>query len=132
MIPLLAWIANNAPRRLKATYFAVMASFANLALSGSSLATKYLNMFFVVEREVHDPVSGATIIPRRLQPDRIAAHLFRDDLRRAALWRSLSSYKPRRCARSNERKGCAGSINVRSQTGRPTILSTPPARRFLI
>lgn len=63
MIPLLAWIANNAPRHLKATYFAVMASFTNLALSAGSLGTKYSNMFFVVEREVHDPVSGATIIP---------------------------------------------------------------------
>ena len=63
MIPLLAWIANNAPRRLKATFFAVMASFTNLALSASSLGTKYLNQFFVVEREVHDSVSGATIIP---------------------------------------------------------------------
>jgi hypothetical protein len=63
MIPLLAWIANNAPRHLKATYFAVMASFTNLALSASSLGTKYLNMFFVVEREVHDPLSGAIIIP---------------------------------------------------------------------
>ena len=33
MIPMLAWIANSAPERLKATYFAVMASFTNLALS---------------------------------------------------------------------------------------------------
>jgi len=33
MIPMLAWIANSAPANLKATYFAVMASFTNLALS---------------------------------------------------------------------------------------------------
>ncbi|WP_425046530.1 hypothetical protein [Primorskyibacter sp. S87] len=52
MIPMLAWIARNAPSRLKATFFAVMASFTNLALSASSLATKYLNQFFVVTREV--------------------------------------------------------------------------------
>ncbi|KRO64617.1 MAG: hypothetical protein ABS03_00590, partial [Pelagibacteraceae bacterium BACL5 MAG-120820-bin39] len=37
MIPLLAWIAKNAPTHLKATFFAVFASFTNLALSASSL-----------------------------------------------------------------------------------------------
>ena len=43
MIPMLAWIAKNSPPHLKATFFAVMASFTNLALSASSLATKYVN-----------------------------------------------------------------------------------------
>ena len=43
MIPMLAWIANSAPQNLKATYFAIMASFTNLALSASQLGTKYLN-----------------------------------------------------------------------------------------
>ena len=52
MIPLLAWIARNAPSNLKATFFAVMASFVNLALSASSLGTKYLNEIFVVTRDV--------------------------------------------------------------------------------
>ena len=42
MIPMLAWIAKNSPVELKATFFAVMASFTNLALSASSLGTKYL------------------------------------------------------------------------------------------
>ena len=59
MIPMLAWIAKNAPPHLKATFFAVMASFTNLALSASSLGTKYLNEIFIVMREVTDPVSGA-------------------------------------------------------------------------
>ncbi len=59
MIPMLAWIARNAPPDLKATFFAVMASFTNLALSASSLFTRYLNQIFVVTREVRDPVSGA-------------------------------------------------------------------------
>lgn len=54
MIPMLAWIARNAPSNLKATFFAVMASFTNLALSASSLGTKYLNQVFVVTREVQD------------------------------------------------------------------------------
>ncbi len=55
MIPMLAWIARSAPANLKATYFAVMASFTNLALSASSLGAKYLNQIFVVAREVRAP-----------------------------------------------------------------------------
>ncbi|GGO56264.1 BT1 family protein [Roseovarius pacificus] len=63
MIPMLAWIARNAPESLKATFFAVMASFTNLALSASSLTTKYLNQIFIVTREVTDPATGAVSIP---------------------------------------------------------------------
>ena len=59
MVPLLAWIANSAPDRLKATWFAVMASFTNLALSASQLGTKYLNEIFVVTRGVRDPATQA-------------------------------------------------------------------------
>ncbi len=58
MIPMLAWIAKNAPPHLKATFFAVMASFTNLALSASSLGTKYLNQIFMITREVRDQMSG--------------------------------------------------------------------------
>ena len=50
MIPMLAWIAREAPKGQKATYFAVMAAFTNLALSASSLGTNYLNKIFIVER----------------------------------------------------------------------------------
>ena len=57
MIPLLAWIAKNAPSHLKATFFAVFASFTNLALSASALGTKYLNQIYTVTREVKDKVS---------------------------------------------------------------------------
>jgi hypothetical protein len=63
MIPMLAWIARNAPNDLKATFFAVMASFTNLALSASSLLTKYLNNVFVVTRQVTDPETGAVTTP---------------------------------------------------------------------
>jgi len=63
MIPMLAWIANSAPEKLKATFFAVMASFTNLALSASQLGTKYLNRFFSVTREVKDAVTGQAIAP---------------------------------------------------------------------
>jgi len=62
MVPMLAWIANSAPDRLKATFFAVMASFTNLALAASQLGTKYLNQAFVVTREVKD-ASGAITTP---------------------------------------------------------------------
>lgn len=62
MIPMLAWIARNAPKNLKATFFAVMASFTNLALSASSLATKYMNQTFLVTREVRGP-DGTIITP---------------------------------------------------------------------
>jgi hypothetical protein len=62
MIPMLAWIARNAPENLKATFFAVMASFTNLALSASSLFTKYLNEVFTVTRAVRDSASGAIAV----------------------------------------------------------------------
>ena len=63
MIPMLAWIANSAPASLKATYFAVMASFSNLALSAAQLGTKYLNEIFVVTRQVRDRATGQVRIP---------------------------------------------------------------------
>ena len=59
MIPMLAWIAKNAPPHLKATFFAVMASFTNLALSAASLGTRYLNEIYLVTREVRDRVTDA-------------------------------------------------------------------------
>ncbi|HQP67429.1 MAG TPA: hypothetical protein PK072_12355, partial [Quisquiliibacterium sp.] len=61
MVPMLAWIANSAPDRLKATYFAVMASFTNLALSAAQLGTKYLNQVFVVTRQVRDAAGVVTV-----------------------------------------------------------------------
>lgn len=63
MIPMLAWIANSAPANLKATFFAVMASFTNLALSLSQLGTKYLNEVYVVTREVKEAATGAIQTP---------------------------------------------------------------------
>jgi hypothetical protein len=63
MIPMLAWIANSAPANLKATFFAVMASFTNLALSLSQLGTKYLNQIFTVTREVQNRATGVITVP---------------------------------------------------------------------
>jgi len=62
MVPMLAWIANSAPARLKATFFAVMASFTNLALSASQLGTRYLNQAYVISREVRDPATGVVTV----------------------------------------------------------------------
>lgn len=62
MIPMLAWIASTAPSEMKATFFAVMASFTNLALSLSQLGTKYLNQVYTVTREVNSP-NRALAIP---------------------------------------------------------------------
>lgn len=61
MIPMLAWIANSAPAHLKATFFAVMSSFVNLALSASQLGTKYLNQLYTVTREVRE--AGVVTVP---------------------------------------------------------------------
>jgi MFS family permease len=63
MIPMLAWIANSAPQNLKATYFSIMASFTNLALSASQLGTKYLNDAYVVTRQVKDAATGSVSTP---------------------------------------------------------------------
>ena len=63
MIPMLAWIANSAPTSLKATYFAIMASFTNLALSASQLGAKYLNQAWTVSREVKDAATGTVQTP---------------------------------------------------------------------
>jgi BT1 family len=67
MIPMLAWIAQTAPPQWKATYFAVMASFTNLALSAAQLGTKYLNQWFVLAREIKDPVTLAVTVPASYQ-----------------------------------------------------------------
>ncbi|MGB5605618.1 MAG: hypothetical protein WBN51_03805 [Gammaproteobacteria bacterium] len=63
MIPMLAWIANSAPAKLKATFFAIMASFTNLALSASTLGTKYVNQFYTVTREVQDRETDVITVP---------------------------------------------------------------------
>jgi hypothetical protein len=63
MVPMLAWIARSAPDKLKATYFAVMASFTNLALSAAQLGTKYLNQIYAITREVKDAATGAIKVP---------------------------------------------------------------------
>ena len=54
MVPMLAWIAREAPGDLKATYFAVMAAFTNLTVSASNLATAYFNRLILIARGQYD------------------------------------------------------------------------------
>ncbi len=61
MVPMLAWIAREAPAHQKATYFAVMAAFTNLALSASQLGTAYVNKLFLIERGGYDQLGGLFI-----------------------------------------------------------------------
>jgi MFS family permease len=61
MVPMLAWIAREAPENQKATYFAVMAAFTNLALSAASLGTNYMNQIFIVERGSYDELGRLMI-----------------------------------------------------------------------
>ncbi|NPA11048.1 MAG: folate/biopterin family MFS transporter [Epsilonproteobacteria bacterium] len=62
MIPLLTLIAIYAPEGKRATWFALMASLMNLALTAGNLFTKYLNQIFVVSREVVE--NSKVIIPQ--------------------------------------------------------------------
>lgn len=50
MVPLLTLVAFYAPEGQRATWFALMASLMNLALTAGSLETKYLNDLFPVDR----------------------------------------------------------------------------------
>ena len=50
IIPLLTLIAVYAPSGHRATWFALMASLMNLALTAGALGTKYLNLIFHVDR----------------------------------------------------------------------------------
>ena len=54
MIPLLTLIAIYAPPSKRALWFALMASFMNLALVAGQLETKYLNQLYVIDRGSYD------------------------------------------------------------------------------
>jgi hypothetical protein len=64
MIPLLTLTAIYAPPSHRATWFALMASFMNLALIAAQLQTKYLNVLFAVDRGAYDrlPVLVLTVV----------------------------------------------------------------------
>jgi len=58
---MLTIVAIYAPEGKKATWFALMASFMNIALAAAKLFTKYLNEIFVVTREIKQ--NGLIITP---------------------------------------------------------------------
>jgi MFS family permease len=58
MIPMLTLIAIYAPPAQRATWFALMGSFMNLALVAGQLQTKYLNQIFAVDRGSYDNLLG--------------------------------------------------------------------------
>jgi MFS family permease len=61
MIPLLTLISFYAPPGHRATWFALMASFMNLALVAGQLQTKYLNQVFVVGRGSYEELGPLLI-----------------------------------------------------------------------
>ncbi|MGE0701314.1 MAG: hypothetical protein AB7O57_19620 [Hyphomicrobiaceae bacterium] len=54
MIPMLTLIAIYAPAAQRATWFALMGSFMNLALVAGQLQTKYLNQLLAIDRGAYD------------------------------------------------------------------------------
>jgi MFS family permease len=62
MVPLLTLVAVYAPPRHRATWFALMASFLNLALIAGQLATKYLNWMFVIERGSYENLPALAVV----------------------------------------------------------------------
>jgi hypothetical protein len=61
MVPLLTLIAIYAPPSKRAVWFALMASFLNLALIAGQLATKYLNHAFLIERGNYDELPALVL-----------------------------------------------------------------------
>lgn len=62
MIPMLALIAIHAPPGNAATWFALMGSLMNLALSAGTLFTKYLNQIWVVTRTDYSQLGELMIV----------------------------------------------------------------------
>jgi hypothetical protein len=61
IIPLLTLVAIYAPAGHRATWFALMASLMNLALTAGALGTKYLNLIFHVDRGVYANLPALTV-----------------------------------------------------------------------
>jgi hypothetical protein len=61
MVPLLTLIAIYAPPTHRAIWFALMASFMNLALQAGALQTKYLNLFFQIDRGAYGNVPALVV-----------------------------------------------------------------------
>jgi len=62
MIPMLTLIAIHAPAGRRATWFALMASLMNLALTAAGLFTKFLNQIFVVTRGSYGELGNLMLV----------------------------------------------------------------------
>jgi len=62
MIPLLTLAAIYAPPQHRATWFALMASFMNLALVAGQLQTKYLNLVFPIARGAYEQLPALVTV----------------------------------------------------------------------
>jgi hypothetical protein len=62
MIPALTIVAINAPSGRRATWFALMASLMNIALVAGQLQTKYLNLFYAVDRGSYANLAALVIV----------------------------------------------------------------------
>ncbi len=62
MIPALTLVAINAPVGRRATWFALMASLMNVALVAGQLQTKYLNLWFEIDRGSYANLAALTIV----------------------------------------------------------------------
>jgi hypothetical protein len=58
---MLTLVAVYAPKGKKGTWFALMASLMNIALSASGLFSKYLNKIFVLTRDIKE--NGVVVTP---------------------------------------------------------------------
>lgn len=88
MIPMLTLIAIHAPAGRRATWFALMASLMNLALSAAGLLTKFLNQIFAIPRGSYGelgalmitvtaiglvvPLATIGLVGRRLRANRVS------------------------------------------------------------
>jgi hypothetical protein len=61
MVPLLTLTAIYAPPAHRAIWFALIASLMNLALQAGALQTKYLNLFFAIERGSYGNVPALVV-----------------------------------------------------------------------
>jgi hypothetical protein len=60
-VPLLALIAVHAPADQRATWFALIASLMSLAIVACQLLTKYLNLFFPIDRGAYDQLPSLVL-----------------------------------------------------------------------
>ena len=59
---MLALVAIHAPEGKRATWFALMTSFMNIALVAGGLSTKYLNKIFIVSRGEYTELGHLLVI----------------------------------------------------------------------